>query len=1074
MKKICNFLSVYRYLIALLTLLLSLILFVLLANRLSIANGIAYACLISSVVHLIINYFYCHKEDVDRKGVANLLAIIFNAVCSIIIFVISVFFYVPEIYYIHVIINTISFVVLFLDYQFIKDSIIQKTNKPAKYFDLKSLSPIDNVENSLTIDALEEACNNPNNFNIALDGVYGSGKSSVLKSYFKKTKNYHILNISFANFKDKDETEKDNVDLERVMNTIYEEVLVHYVKKPNYFLSIIVLLLISIIGFIINYTFGNISFDLTMSVSFSILLSSLFVVLTVIFSTIKRGKIGLGDYSLEMEVSSDSIEMRKIQLINLVKKYNKEVIFVIEDLDRFKNVNIYSSFRELNFVLNQRLANRVIFVYALDTSVFNNAEERVKFFDMIIPVIPVAARENISNKLTEEIKDNIDYRLIYICSACIDNMRMINNISNEYKITKQHFLKINEEYYKESLNKLFAMVAFKNLFPKQYIELFEEKNFLDSIFDKIMNCSVSKVSTQTNFLDYIDSEITRSPSSVDSIVKLNKISYEQLLSILSDIILIKDSSKPLQFDIKSSKIEVANNKEKRKLVEFIIQNLSLGYINLDYVEYLSPAIFNKDDYQDNDEYFADLEIRKDIFLNKSNHYDSKFNNAYFVCKSLHHKCFSFNSIINYSLISLIFDNIYFANKKSIFVNAFLSKIDKNNTDLKRLIFDFINNYSFDPISHSEFLKILENKLEFYGIFNKKEDVSFLAKYINIVSINDNQISLKITSYINQTYTLKELIRDNPVEFYSNLDEKYFELFLKNISNTNYNFTSASWINHMFLKNNKFVTSVESLNNWFNEKKIIDNKIETLICEIRNVMEGDQRTKDIVIKMALNNIANSKEQFCEEMIILKSIYDITRDISLTNKLALNNLVFKDYYITDVPVDTVIHMILNKRIPFSEKFMNQLNNSRINLEVKTNYVMQHIDEIVICDNVKELIDKAIFDECFQKFKMESDAIKFIKDIYGIFPTPNTLISKENMLIYASKYDLNFDEVPISYLFTCTNDEVLSIFAEKNSEEFYYKKLTAEHVRYPNVSGLDKFIKKCLPSFEVINGTLKNKNG
>ena len=1073
MKKILTFFSEYKYPVVLSASLVFLILFISMAYSLSISAGIIYGCLIFNVVHLLINYFYCRKEDIDRKGLANLITIIINFICLFFVIVVNSVFYIAEIYYIHILINTSSIVILFLDYQFMKDSIIQISKEPTKFFDLKSLSPIDNIENSLAVNALDEACNNTSNFNIALDGIYGSGKSSILKSYLKRTKKFHILNISFANFKDKEDTENENLNLETIMSTIYEEVLIHYVKKPNYFLSFIVSLLIAMIGFIFNYNSGNFSVDLVMCISYSIFLSFLFILLTVIFSSIKRGKIGLGDYSLEMEVSSDSIEMRKIQLINLLKKYNKQIMFVIEDLDRFQNVNIYSSFRELNFVLNQRLANRIIFVYALDTSVFNNAEERVKFFDVIIPVIPIAVRENIFNKLTEEIKDNIDYRLIYVCSACIDNMRLINNISNEYKITKQYFLNMNESYYKESLNKLFAMVAFKNLFSKQYKELFEEKNFLDSIFDKIMNLSVSNTSSQTNFLDYIDAEITKTPSGVDSIVKLRKVSYEQLVSIFNDIILIKDPNKPLSFDIKTSKIEVDNSKEKRKLIEFLIQNISLGHINLDYVEYLSPAIFNKNEYNENNEYFEDLEIRKDIFLNKNNHYDSNFNNAYFVCKSLHPKCFSFNSIINYSIISLIFENAYFANKKSIFINAFLSKIDKYNLELKRLIFDFINNFSNDPISHYEFLKILEEKLEFYSIFNVKEDVSLLAKYINIVSINRNEIVSKIISCINQNYTLKLLIRDNPVEFYSNLDENKFDTFLKNLSNGDYKFTLNSKINYMFLKNNKFCASVESLNNWFEEKKINENKIETFIYNLRSIMDGDQRTQDSKLKTILNNIANSKEQFCEKMSVLNLIYEISRDMSLTNKIAHNNLVFKDYQVNEVPVDTVIYLIRNKQIPFTKQFIAELNNSGISIDVKADYVMQHINEVVKCDNVKELIVKEIFDECNQKFRMEPEVLKVIKENYGSFPIHSTLISKENMLMYASKYDLNFDEVPISYLFSCTNEELLSIFAEINSEEFYHQKLTKEHVRYPNVCGLDKFVKKCLPSFTINNGILRKIN-
>ena len=63
----------------------------------------------------------------------------------------------------------------------------RETNKNIKFH---SLAPTDNAENSdIYLSALDWAIKEPNIKNIALTGNYGSGKSSILNTYQKKSKN---------------------------------------------------------------------------------------------------------------------------------------------------------------------------------------------------------------------------------------------------------------------------------------------------------------------------------------------------------------------------------------------------------------------------------------------------------------------------------------------------------------------------------------------------------------------------------------------------------------------------------------------------------------------------------------------------------------------------------------------------------------------------------------------------------------------------------------------------------------------------------------------------------------------
>lgn len=80
--------------------------------------------------------------------------------------------------------------------------IISNDNK----YNYEDLMPkIDEKKNKHYCETLEWALRNCNIKNIALTGVYGSGKSTILKTFETFHKEYKYLNISMANFNDKTE-----------------------------------------------------------------------------------------------------------------------------------------------------------------------------------------------------------------------------------------------------------------------------------------------------------------------------------------------------------------------------------------------------------------------------------------------------------------------------------------------------------------------------------------------------------------------------------------------------------------------------------------------------------------------------------------------------------------------------------------------------------------------------------------------------------------------------------------------------------------------------------------------------
>ena len=104
-------------------------------------------------------------------------------------------------------------------------NINRKKYSASKYTDL---APVDNADKDGNYcQAIDYAINNDRIKNIALTGPYGSGKSSLIKT-FEKNNAYKFLNISLASFKEElisqelhtDKNERENA--ENIRNTLIE------------------------------------------------------------------------------------------------------------------------------------------------------------------------------------------------------------------------------------------------------------------------------------------------------------------------------------------------------------------------------------------------------------------------------------------------------------------------------------------------------------------------------------------------------------------------------------------------------------------------------------------------------------------------------------------------------------------------------------------------------------------------------------------------------------------------------------------------------------------------------------
>ncbi|WP_158526203.1 YobI family P-loop NTPase [Pedobacter paludis] len=381
--------------------------------------------------------------------------------------------------------------------------IAQKADQKILYEDL---SPNESADPDLVYQsAMKWALDNPNVRNIALTGPYGSGKSSIIKTFQKNNKKYEYLNISLASFKDSDPNPKV---LE--LNILYQ--IFYYAKPSNIeqsrfgrieipsmgkiFIRVLGIVLLAVsIAFLTKAKYFESFPDIkSLQGNQMLIYTAWLIVITGLFSIIfwafkgyhsfKVGKLNIASAEMELGKKDKSVLNEHLDEILYFFESSKYNVVFIEDLDRFTNpVEIFTKLREINLLINNanRVKRNVVFIYALKDELFKD-EKRTKFFDFIIPVIPVINSNNAKDMLTRKLKkaglfENIPGAFVSFISYYIDDMRMLLNIINELLLYK-HILFKNSGL---EIDKLLGMIVYKNLYPDDFSELHENAGKLHEI-----------------------------------------------------------------------------------------------------------------------------------------------------------------------------------------------------------------------------------------------------------------------------------------------------------------------------------------------------------------------------------------------------------------------------------------------------------------------------------------------------------------------------------------------------------------------------------------------------------------
>lgn len=296
-----------------------------------------------------------------------------------------------------------------------------------------------------------------------------------------------------------------------------------------------------------------------------------------------EAELGYNDKNDETVLDRDIKE-----LVYLIKSSNSKII-VFEDLDRYDNIAIYTKLRELNFLLNKfsktndNENKEIKFVYMLRDGIFKS-KNRTKFFDYIIPIVPVVDSKNSENiivNLLGDLNSLIDDSLIFKISLYIDDMRLIKNIINEFIIYKDI---INIDGLELSYDKLFSLIMLKNIFPYEFDLLQLNTGYLYDVITKMEELKNEKwKDTKERIKNY--------QQKYNSIV--NNITDGKILNLLKTL---KESIKKKMESLQVYNIKNSDDKEDSFEVDineyykdFIINKTMnkqlFSYYNNDYEEY---------------------------------------------------------------------------------------------------------------------------------------------------------------------------------------------------------------------------------------------------------------------------------------------------------------------------------------------------------------------------------------------------------------------------------------------------------------------------------------------------------
>ena len=245
------------------------------------------------------------------------------------------------------------------------------------------------------------------------------------------------------------------------------------------------------------------------------------------------------------------------EVLYLFENVDADVI-VFEDMDRFNANKIFERLREVNTLANIQLQkeNKKIlrFFYLLRDDIFIS-KDRTKFFDYFVPVVPVVDSSNSYDQFISHFKkgglfEKFNESFLQGLSLYIDDMRLLKNIYNEFVIYYNR-LNITEL----DCNKMLAIIAYKNLFPRDFADLQLNQGFIYTIF-------ANKDSFVAEEIEKLDKQISEKSNEID-------MAKNEHLSTIKELDAAYEDKRPVRYGYRQdlSDADKANYAKRKQAIE---------------------------------------------------------------------------------------------------------------------------------------------------------------------------------------------------------------------------------------------------------------------------------------------------------------------------------------------------------------------------------------------------------------------------------------------------------------------------------------------------------------------------
>ena len=405
-------------------------------------------------------------------------------------------------------------------------------------YKFERLTPIDNMDLDVYEEAIDYVFSNSDVKNVAISGAYSAGKSSVLASYKKKHDELRFLHISLAHFKSTDQESdaevKESTLEGKILNQLIHQIPSEKIPQTNFRVKKTVssksiatstigavLFLISILHLLFFSVWKNYIGVLPVSLIKSILMPSTHPYALIVDGIIILVLLSLSVYKLiriqreknifrKLNIKGNEIEIFEKSDDSYFDKYLNEVLYlfensdadviVFEDMDRFNTNGIFERLREVNTLaniqLNKENEKSSPFFSICCVMIFLTQKIELSFLTILFLLFRslIALTHTTSlfrNSKAPEHSRSLTKSFLQGLSLYIDDMRLLKNIYNEF-IIYYNRLNITEL----DCNKMLAIIAYKNLFPRDFADLQLNQGFVCTLFskkDKFVENEVSEI-----------------------------------------------------------------------------------------------------------------------------------------------------------------------------------------------------------------------------------------------------------------------------------------------------------------------------------------------------------------------------------------------------------------------------------------------------------------------------------------------------------------------------------------------------------------------------------------------------